>query len=368
MLFYSDEQLIDPTSVLFILLGLGIAFLLFIVWKIWENIMKAKERPYVLFIDLSTNKVRYLGQYIDRVDFDIAVESGNRKSFWGIKTFGGSEYKFIVPSFGNWEDMVMWDQRDLKTFVFVIGKLIGTGAESTDVHQQWLDDAFPSEVYDFEQPIAIPENFILCKPLWNRNMNRVTFQQNIMGIENVFTLFNKMINIQDHQLKMVYEHFGSLVISRISAANDHLLSQWEYILQAWNILHKERTVPLYVLTQLLHISPSRATYAALASALNQGGIQSAAPFLGNIKNTIEEVANSLDLMVMEKPNAEMLFQKVNQNKEELINLGQQNLQYEQNIRNLIDQNNKLRSMQVSSNNGDVSQQAQSNQPIDMTQT
>jgi len=349
-------------EVVFIIIGMGIIFLILFFWKIWNKVMKARERPNVFFIDLSTHRVRYMGQFVERMDFDLEVEKGNRKSFWGIKTSTNNDFLYIVPSFGSWEDMVMWDQDNLKGFIFILGILIGTGQEGIDIHQQWMNDAFPSDIYDFDQPTAIPNQFVLCKPLWNRNMEKAAFHQNVMSIHNVFTLFHKMIVIQDQQLNLVSDRFGNLLITRLTSATDHLLSQWEYILDAWNTMHQERTVPLFVLSQLLHISPSRVSYAGLSSALNQGGIQAAVPFLANIKETIGQVAEQVDLITLDKGNTEMLFQKVNQNREELLNLARQNAEYEQNMQQLIQQNNMLK-MAASANQG-MNQNSQ-NQSIQM---
>lgn len=308
---------------LWFILGASLVIIIFAVWKFFEQLEKERRKPNVILIDISTWTPRYLGTYEGIIRPRVEITNGHVKEFFAIQTRTPYGPRFIIPSHGKPEDVLMENDR-LPSMKFVLAILLGTGGQGPQVHQQWANDAFSSSSVRFTNPNVLPDNYFLVRPYWSRGMLRSAFVRSTMNMASVFSFVDKYISDYDLEIEKIWEQVSTLMSNRLQFMNDLLITQWAIISDAWNTIHKERVTPLSVLANLLHISPSKVGYAGLGQALAQGGLDAASKFITALKGSVAKIVDNMDMVAMDKTSAQLLFKKLGQQREQLINATQQN--------------------------------------------
>lgn len=292
------------------------------------------QLPVVLLLDLTTWKIYNVGVFLDiNHDVFIPVEGGNTMQKWSVET----NLYHVIPSMGNREDMLIED-RSYRRVKIMLCQLIGVSRDGEEVHAEWASDVFPSETYELPPKLGdLPDNYIFVRPFGMRNWIRGMLRQKMNGLTHVYSQLYKIIQKYEQQNKEMTSYYDNLFLKKIQAANETSISNWQYIIDSWDFLMKERTVPLYVISRLLHVEQSKVAYTGLNSALAHGGMSDASRFVSSLTRSLQGLASSMDMTLVSTPIHAGIAKKVNRQQQELAFEKEKNKRSMEALKQLMEQ-------------------------------
>jgi hypothetical protein len=288
--------------------------IIFYTYRAFQKKLEALKVPVVILLDLTTFKMYMVGYYVDiNDDVLIPVKDGNSKQLWAVET----DMYYIIPSHGNKEDIIIRD-RGLRSVIIMIAQLIGVSRDGPEVHAEWCKDVFPPEIYTVPEKLAaIPNNYIFVRPLGKNSWIKGALRQEFNEMRHVYMDQYKTLQKYEQQIEELHIHYGNLNLHRIQSGNEMNISNWQYVMEAWDYLMRERTVPLSVISRLLNVSNVKVGYSGLHTVLSHGGINDAGKFLSAVTRAVQGLTNQLGMTPVSTPLFKAMTQKVNQQQDDL---------------------------------------------------
>lgn len=344
-MIFQNESTGDMIEILpYVILGFILAIVCMLIQRQWSQNVERNSRPNVFFIDPIHYELKYLGRFENIETIYLTSQDDKQKTLWCVETELGNHTHYIIPAFGTQEDMIIWDKVRMPTVIIMIGKWIGFGSEK-NTHKIWMDDVYPRDLHLYEKnamPVQLPPNTILCKPIWTREMTREMFQDQSSIITGAMDTLNRNRQMMNIEIQKQYQAVRSYQIDIMRDTLSQNKTHWSSILTAWDAILTERTVPLSVLSRLLHIPVSKVNQAGFQHALNQGGLKSAAELAASFTESLAGISQRLGKSMVDSTILEMITQKANQNVDELDQMHQY-LQTKDNV--IRQQNQKLQALE-----------------------
>ena len=314
--------------------------ILFYTYRTFQKKLEALKVPVVILLDLTTFKMYMVGYFVDiNEDVLIPVKDGNQKSLWAVET----DMYYVIPSHGYKEDIVIRD-RSLRSVIIVLAQLIGVSRDGPEVHAEWCNDVFPPEIYTVPQKLAaIPNNYIFVRPLGQRSWIKGSLRQQMNELRHVYMDQYKTLQKYEQQMEELHIHYASLNFHRIQSGNEMNISNWQYVLESWDYLMRERTVPLAVVSRLLNVSNTKIGYSGIHTVLSHGGFNDAAKFISAITRSVQGLTSQLGYTTVNTPILKAMTQKVNQQQDELLLERDRNDKAVANLQSLSRQVNDMKS-------------------------
>jgi hypothetical protein len=331
----SDTSAQDMHPMLYVIIGIIIAFI-FIGMSWWYNYtQKLRLRPIVLLEDHCTDDKKMIGYYVRKVNFQLPSVGGRMKAFWAIqcKDDVGKDI-FIVPSHGEYEDIVKrYDH--IPNLVFVEAKFLGYGNSGPEAHREWTSAAFPDDIFRFDDIGDVPPNYILCKPHYSVGMKKELYKAEINNVTNMFTLLEQMKINSLADIEIMTQKYNDLMSVSQHTHISHMLGQWESITVMNDALLRQYTTSINIVARLLHIRADHVSLSGINHAISQGSITAVAEIIGGYRNMMTGVMDSLGMEALPKNMIDMTFEKANRTKEEALAATNRVQQLEDQIQKLI---------------------------------
>lgn len=309
--------------------GLGSALVITVVIVVlfWLRKVREEQKPLVFLLELNKWRV-YVGGRFRKYHEDILidVEGGEYKKFWGVETDSG----FVIPATGTKSDIVIQDP-DYPHIIILLVSVIGWGHQE-DAHKQWLNEAFPSDIYENPpQLMRVPNNYVLVSALGKRSW----IQAKYTSTRALFSQFNRMATQYDRQLQDIHSGYGKFIIARIQSWNEIMVTGWEALLEGWDTTKKYNVIPLMTLCRLLHIPLSRVVYSGMSQVLQHGGMQQQAKFAGLMRQGVNELNKGFGLTAVEQPLLDAASHKVKELHDRAVQAEQKTGMYEDALRQVM---------------------------------
>jgi len=330
----TEGELSFESPIFYVILGIFLTLAFFFLIKLFEYKQKLASRPFVILEDFSTDIRIGIGYFVKRVDFKLPSIEGKLKSFWAVQCTNGNETFFIIPSHGEYEDLVKrYDH--LPSIIFIEGKFLGYGNSGPEVHREWIESAFPKSLFKFNEIGPLPSNYILCKPHYSVGIKKEIHRNEINKATNIYTLLQQIKLETQAEIEIIQQKYNELMLTSQQTNISHMFSHWESILAMNDAMLRQFTTPLYVIARLLHIRSDHVGISGLNHAVSQGSFTAMAEIIKNYKTTMDNILDSLGSVALPKDTLEMTFEKANKTKDEALAAMARNQQLESQMQELI---------------------------------
>lgn len=322
------------SGVLWFFIGILVTIFLLAGASWYKNLQKQRQRPRVHFFDPVHYQFRTLGFFVKFENINIRTEQQHILRRWAIVIDNGRGTNYyLIPSYGSREDMVI--NPNPYTYC-VFGWWLGTGADGRGVHQQWINDVYDSHYYQIEgEPLLLPNNILLCRPIWRRDMSHAMFVNDIYSIRGIWDVLRTGTDANIQQIQQIFDSSIKFRQSLIQTATDHVKTGWASFLRIWDAMCEERTVVQKVIGRLMHISAAKVSQAGFTQALQSGSLKSMVENASSFQNAMDSLNSMFGNVTMSQDMAAMLEQKINQKQEQLGVAHQQLNKKDQEIDELV---------------------------------
>jgi hypothetical protein len=298
----------DSVPVLSYFAGIITLAAIFVFYRKYRAQIELERQPLVVLFDLTTLRLFPGGWYVDIKPIMIPVENGSVRQLWGIET---SHYK-IVPTYGSKESIVI-QSNEMPNIILVLCKIIGFSSYGEEVHKEWARETFPDPVYSVPEKLSeLPDDYLFIKPIAERDQMRSMFKMKVNGLMSISAQFNKVIGQYEQHFQEVYTHFGNMVLQKIKTTTETIMSSLQYAIDAFDVVSKERVLPMASMSRLMGIAQNKLAYSTLGTVMNHGGITDATRFIGNLASTTRSLVDSLGMVAVNKGLHQAMMGKVNQ--------------------------------------------------------
>lgn len=320
--------------------------------KLFERLEAERSRRGVCLIDLYSWTPHYLGAFNKIQEPFIPTENGGLQKKVAIVVDTPFGSRCIVSSHGSITDLMM--DIPYHSTIYIFARLIGFSHQGPEVHDEWAKDAFPTESFKYGKLRPLPDDYILVKPSFSRGMLRASLSSSTMNLMNAFSFMNKYINKTEQEFDKIYAQFSRNIMDRLEFMNNLILSEYNSNLKLWDNTHRIRPSIMYVLARTMHIDLSKFGYTALTHSLNQGSFEVASEFISTLKAQSMNLNDQFDQITIDKPTAEMLFAKINMQKNQLAQVSQHlTSAAEQKLNDLYSKNNNSSNEPLEMNYGSI---------------
>lgn len=334
-----------------LILGAVIVLAIRLFVRFVEKLEEERNRRGVSIIDLYAWTPHFVGLMNKIQEAYIPTQDGGLQKKVAIVVDTPYGARCIVSTHGSISDLVM--DTPYHSSIYIFAKLIGYSHQGAVVHEEWAKEAFPRTSFKYGKLRPLPEDYILVKPSFNRGMLRASLSSSTMNLMNAFSFMNKYISKTEQEIDKIYAQFSRNIMDRLEFMNNLILSEYNSNLKLWDNTHKIRPAIMYVLSRTMHIDLSKLGYTALTHTLNQGSLEVAGEFISMLKAQSINLNDKFDQITVDKPTAQLLFNKMNKQKGQLAQASQQLAEY-----------NRAKQMELDELNN-RNQQAIDNQAVEM---
>jgi hypothetical protein len=289
--------------------GMFCFVLIYTAYRVMQRRFAAMNLPVVIVIDLTTFKMYAAGIYMGITNqVMIPVSDSVTTQLWAVQT----DQMYVLPSYGSKEDIIIEDS-GLQNIVIMLCQVIGLSTEGDETHAEWCKDVFPPELYEVPQQLKeLDHRYLFVRPLGAKNMVRTTIRQKTTSLRHVFAQSRKMMLVYEQEIKELYEYQNQLFSHLIHSGNQIAISNWQSNVEIYDTLLKERQTPLEGMARLLHIPQTKLAYSSLNAVLSHGGMSDAARFVGSLNQSLQGLANSMNMTIVNSSIQRAVTAKANQ--------------------------------------------------------
>lgn len=116
---------------------------------------------------------------------------------------------------------------------------------------------------------------------------------------------------------------SSMITDRLSFMNDIIISEYNSNLRLWDNTHKVRPSIMNILARCSHIELAKTGQTALTHILGNASIEVAGELISSLKSQALNLNDKFDLISIDKPTANILFNKISNQNQQLASATQQ---------------------------------------------
>lgn len=335
--FQSQTGAMVVTLLIGIIIGIIFFVFLYLGWWIYQMRRADEKRPHLLLLNPIERIVLNAGKFREyKRDIGIPVSETSEKIMWGVIT----DNVVVIPAYGETDDLIITGKSG-KGIKIMMAQVIGTTRTRESAERsikEWASYAFPESVWDIPPQLdidSVPPNYVFVKPIYKAEWGPLMHRRGLLAVRNIYGEVNRLLAVSDREQEVIHDSYSRLLASKIQSATELIITMYYNVLKIWDTISEHRVLPFEVYSRIVHLPMDKLNYTGIRQAMQGGNLHEVAgSIIGNLRNTLDEIANKFGMRTMAEPTAKLLLDKLGGLQDQLKGSIQREYKYQSKIQDL----------------------------------